>query len=85
MPAVRALPLHRSAGQRDSIDFDFDFECVIEAKGDGAIFGEDAIAELLRDLSGLDPQNLADAVLDTVRPYGVSAPDDMALPVGRIV
>jgi serine phosphatase RsbU (regulator of sigma subunit) len=58
---------------------------VIEAKGDTGMFGDDGLAELLRDPSGLDPQNLADAVLDTVRAYRSSAPDDMAVLVARIV
>jgi serine phosphatase RsbU (regulator of sigma subunit)/transcriptional regulator with GAF, ATPase, and Fis domain len=57
---------------------------VIEAKGDRDMFGDDRLLDLLRDRHDLHPQRLADAVLDTVRGFRRSAPDDMAVLVARI-
>jgi serine phosphatase RsbU (regulator of sigma subunit)/GAF domain-containing protein len=61
---------------------------VIEAKGDDGgsddQFGDDRLLDVVARHAGHEPQQVADAVLDTVRSYRLSAPDDMAVLVARI-
>jgi len=63
---------------------------VIEAKGDDdqvrddLQFGDERLLEVVGRHADAEPQQVADAVLDTVRAYRQSAPDDMAVLVARI-
>lgn len=63
---------------------------VIEAKGDDGMsrddlqFGDERLLEVVGRHADADPQELADAVVATVRAYRRSAPDDMAVLVARI-
>jgi serine phosphatase RsbU (regulator of sigma subunit) len=63
---------------------------VIEAKGDEDVsrddlqFGDERLLDIVGRHADADPQELADAVVATVRAFRRSAPDDMAVLVARI-